>query len=86
MVTAALVLFFALSVLVGLCGRRRRMGFLGFFFLSLLITPVLALLLVFLTEEIPSRAVASPPAPPVPQPVPLPQSPPPPEPELRSAG
>jgi hypothetical protein len=45
------VLYLLLAVLVGLCGRRRRMGFVGFFIVSLLLTPVLGLLLVYMTQE-----------------------------------
>jgi len=43
--------YLVLAVLVGLCGRRRRMGFVGFLILSLLITPPLALLFVYLTQS-----------------------------------
>jgi len=41
------------SILVGLCGSQRRMGFTGTFLLSLVITPVLALVLLLITG--PSR-------------------------------
>jgi hypothetical protein len=47
------ILYVLLAVLVGLCGRRRRAGFLGFFILSLLITPVLGLLFVYVSQERP---------------------------------
>jgi hypothetical protein len=50
---ALLIVYLMFSVLVGLCGSQRRMGFTGTFLLSLVITPVLALLLLLVTG--PSR-------------------------------
>jgi len=44
------VIYVGLSVIVGLGGINRRMGFLGFFILSLLITPLLALLNLIVTR------------------------------------
>jgi hypothetical protein len=43
------------SVLVGLCGSQRRMGVTGTFLLSLVITPLLALVLLLVTG--PSRRI-----------------------------
>jgi hypothetical protein len=48
-VTITVILYVVFALLVGLCGTQRRMGFLGAFLLSLLITPVLVLLLLILT-------------------------------------
>jgi hypothetical protein len=42
-------LYVMASILVGYFGRRRVMGFLGFFLTSLLITPVGGLLVLLLT-------------------------------------
>jgi hypothetical protein len=39
------------AVLVGYLGRHRRIGFLGFLLLSLLITPLLALLVLILSSD-----------------------------------
>jgi hypothetical protein len=50
---ALLIVYLLFSILVGLCGSQRRMGFTGTFLLSLVITPVLALLLLLVTG--PSR-------------------------------
>jgi hypothetical protein len=50
---ALLSVYLIFSILVGLCGSRRRMGFTGTFLLSLVITPLLALLLLLITG--PSR-------------------------------
>jgi hypothetical protein len=50
------ILYVLLAVLVGLCGRRRRMGFLGFFALALLITPVIALLFLYVSQEPPGAS------------------------------
>jgi hypothetical protein len=43
------------SLAVGIAGRRRRIGFVGFLIVSLLITPPLALLVLWLTGFSPSR-------------------------------
>jgi hypothetical protein len=52
-----LVAFFIVgSIVVGLAGRHRRIGFVGFLILSLLITPVLGLLALWLTAPRPRRA------------------------------
>jgi hypothetical protein len=37
------------SFLVAFVGRRRRIGYFGFLLVSLLITPILALLILFIT-------------------------------------
>jgi hypothetical protein len=37
------------SFLVAFAGRRRRIGYFGFLLVSLLITPILALLMLFIT-------------------------------------
>jgi len=52
---ALLIAYLIFSVLVGLCGSQRRMGFTGTFLLSLVITPVLALVLLLVTG--PSRRI-----------------------------
>ena len=50
---ALLAAYLAFCVLVGLCGSQRRMGFTGTFLLSLVVTPVVALLVLLITG--PSR-------------------------------
>ena len=50
---AVLAAYLVFCVLVGLCGGQRRMGFTGTFLLSIVITPVLALILLLITG--PSR-------------------------------
>ena len=52
---ALLIAYLIFSILVGLCGSQRRMGFTGTFLLSLVITPVLALVLLLVTG--PSRRI-----------------------------
>jgi len=52
---ALLTAYLIFSVLVGLCGSQRRLGFTGTFLLSLVITPLLALVLILITG--PSRRV-----------------------------
>jgi hypothetical protein len=53
---AVLAAYLGFCVLVGLCGSQRRMGFTGTFLLSLIVTPVVALIVLLLTG--PSRSAA----------------------------
>ena len=53
---ALLVAYLVCCVLVGLCGSRRRMGFTGTFLLSLVSSPVIALIVLLFTG--PSRRAA----------------------------
>ena len=48
-----LAAYLVFSLLVGLCGSQRRMGFTGTFLLSLAVTPVVALIVLLITG--PSR-------------------------------
>jgi hypothetical protein len=50
---AVLAAYLVFCILVGLCGSQRRMGFTGTFLISLLITPLIALLVLLITG--PSR-------------------------------
>ena len=50
---ALLAAYLLFSILVGLCGSQRRMGFTGTFLLSLVVTPVIALIVLLITG--PSR-------------------------------
>jgi hypothetical protein len=52
---ALLTAYLIFSILVGLCGSQRRLGFTGTFLLSLVITPLLALVVILITG--PSRRV-----------------------------
>ena len=52
---ALLTAYLIFSILVGLCGSQRRLGFTGTFLLSLVITPLLALVVLLITG--PSRRV-----------------------------
>lgn len=45
----ALILYVVFSILVSLCGSQRRMGFIGTFIMSLLLTPILVLIVLLLT-------------------------------------
>lgn len=51
----ALLLIVLLSYIIGLLGKNRKFGFWGYFFCSLLATPLIGLLLVFASD---SRAPA----------------------------
>jgi hypothetical protein len=50
--------YLVLSVLVGLCGRHRRIGFVGFLIVSLLLTPAVGLLVVYCTAQTRPRPLA----------------------------
>lgn len=50
--------YLVLSVLVGLCGRHRRIGFVGFLIVALLLTPPLGLVIVYCTAETRPRPLA----------------------------
>ena len=52
-ITIAVLLYLAFSILVGLAGSQRRMGFTGTFILSLLLTPVVVLVVLLLTGPSP---------------------------------
>lgn len=45
------ILYFIFSLFIGLSGYNRKMGFWGYFFSSLLFTPVIGLLLVLVSEK-----------------------------------
>ena len=45
------VLYLLLCIVVGLAGRRRRIGFTGFVLLALFLTPVLPLLYLLFTQK-----------------------------------
>jgi hypothetical protein len=53
---AVLMAYLAFCILVALCGSQRRMGFTGTFVLSLVVTPVIALIVLLMTG--PSRNAA----------------------------
>ena len=43
------------SIIVGLLGRNRKFGFWGYFFASLLLTPVIGLILVLASDKNPPK-------------------------------
>jgi hypothetical protein len=53
MTAIAIFIYVAFCLLAGLCGVKRRMGFLATFILALLVTPIPVLLVLLLTA--PSR-------------------------------
>jgi len=44
-----------LSIVVGVLGRNRKFGFWGYFFASLLLTPVIGLVLVLASDKNPPK-------------------------------
>lgn len=44
------VLYIALCTMTGIMGRNTRIGFWGFLFLSMLVTPLLPLVAIYLTS------------------------------------
>jgi|tagenome__1003787_1003787.scaffolds.fasta_scaffold18719380_2 hypothetical protein len=51
--SAGVIVYLVFCFLVGLCGRRRRIGFYGTFLLSFLATPLLVLIVLMLTAPNP---------------------------------
>jgi hypothetical protein len=49
----AVILYIVFCVLVGLCGSQRRIGFIGTFIISFLLTPVVVLIALLLTAPSP---------------------------------
>lgn len=47
-----LILDIVVSFFVGYLGRERKMGFWGYFFASLLLTPLIGLLLVIVSDKV----------------------------------
>ena len=47
--TVALIIYIVFCGIAGYAGRRRRIGFLGFFIASLLLTPLVVLAILVLT-------------------------------------
>jgi len=52
----ALIVYVVFCILVGMCGSQRRIGFIGTFIVSLIVTPVLVLIVLLLTG--PSSRIA----------------------------
>jgi antibiotic biosynthesis monooxygenase (ABM) superfamily enzyme len=55
MIAALILAYVLVCLLTGFCGTHRRMGYWGTFFFSLLATPLVVLLVLFITG--PSRHV-----------------------------
>ncbi|NJL59725.1 MAG: hypothetical protein HC887_08855 [Desulfobacteraceae bacterium] len=53
MLIAAIVV---LSLIIGLLGKNRKFGFWGYFFGSILLTPIMGVLLVLASDEKPEPA------------------------------
>jgi hypothetical protein len=47
MTVELVVLYLALSLVAAIAGRNRRIGFWGFFFCSILFTPIVSLLFMY---------------------------------------
>jgi hypothetical protein len=54
-ITIGIIIYLVFCLLTALCGSQRRLGFLGPFIISILITPVLMLIILLLTG--PSRGI-----------------------------
>jgi len=59
LILEVLVVYILLSFVVGFLGRRRRIGFWGFFFLSLIVTPLMTSIFIFVAA--PARVRRPPP-------------------------
>jgi len=49
------VIIVGLSAIIGLFGTHRKMGFWGYFFASILLTPIIGLLLLFASDSNPPK-------------------------------
>jgi hypothetical protein len=54
----AAVLYLVISMLIGVLGRRYRFGFWGYFFSSLLLSPLIGLLLVIASKPLKYRTMS----------------------------
>ena len=45
----------AISFFIGILGRYRKLGFWGYFFASILLTPIIGLLLLFASDPRPKK-------------------------------
>jgi hypothetical protein len=52
------IVYLVLCLIAGFLGRRRRIGFWGFFFVSILLTPLISTLFIFLAA--PAKRVRRP--------------------------
>jgi len=49
-----LTLNIALSLIIGYLGRRRKLGFWGLFFGSMFLTPLIGLVILLASEDVPA--------------------------------
>lgn len=54
-----LTLNIALSLIIGYLGRRRKMGFWGLFFGSMFLTPLIGLVILLSSDDVPAVPDAS---------------------------
>ncbi len=45
------LLYFALSIVVAIAGRDKKMGFWGYLFVSIVLSPVLGLMMVLVSDK-----------------------------------
>jgi len=53
-----IITLLVLSALVGYIGKDRKFGFWGYFFCSLIFTPIIGLVIVFASDKRPAPAAA----------------------------
>jgi hypothetical protein len=51
-----ILLYLVLSLVAGIAGRKRRIGFWGFFFSSIIFTPFVSLLFLFFATPVDKRS------------------------------
>jgi uncharacterized membrane protein YhdT len=51
LILMAVLSWLVLSILIGAMGRHRMMGFWGYFFASIILTPIIGLLLVLVSSK-----------------------------------
>lgn len=55
----AFIIMVLLSFVVGLIGKNRKFGFWGYFFASLLVTPIIGILLVLASDPRPRNRISN---------------------------
>ncbi|MBT5902110.1 MAG: hypothetical protein HOH58_08395 [Opitutaceae bacterium] len=53
------IILLVLSAIVGYVGKDRKFGFWGYFFFSVLFTPIIGLIITFASDKRPAPEVAS---------------------------
>jgi len=59
MIIPSIIVLLVLSAIVGYVGKDRKFGFWGYFFCSVLFTPIIGLIVTFASDKRPAPEVVS---------------------------